>query len=107
VVSFDYWLGPGKNRLYVQMWNRDKSQNYGIGFPDPVRGRWAHAVVRMRDGAGLRDAKRLVGEGDRFSSLTILGGRMAGDALYLDNVKLEDVSPETLPPASNVRLPVP
>ncbi len=105
VLSFDYWLGPGKNRLSVQVWNRDKNQNYGMTFFDPVCGGWAHAVVRLRDGRGYRDARQVVADGDRITKLSIVGSRLVGEALYIDNLKLDVVSPAALPSASTVRPP--
>jgi hypothetical protein len=103
VLSFDYWLGPGSPRLYVQLYSTTKRQNYAVRFSDPATGRWARAVVRLRDLKGLLDARRPLEDGDTFHNITILGGRPGGPPLYIDNLRLEDVAPDVFPATNSAR----
>jgi hypothetical protein len=107
VVSFDYWLEPGARKLSVITWNRDKQQNYGITFQDVVNGTWARAVIRLEDLRGYLDLRVPQEQGDRISQLLIIGGRTSGERMFIDNLRVEDVPAELLPPESSVHAPSP
>jgi hypothetical protein len=100
VLRFDYWAAPDTRRLLVQLFNESRGQNIHHIFNAPITGRWARATVRLADLAPNNASDRVPQPGDGLINLVILGGRIAGGGLFVDDLRaLEIPEGDALPPS--------
>jgi hypothetical protein len=100
VLTFDYWLGADGHDIKVQLWNPDARDNYHHWLTSPPRETWTHAVVRLADMAPEKSSGRPLRAGDRIRTISILGGRISGKPLYVDNLELRAYPPTAVPASS-------
>lgn len=86
VIEFDYWVGAGARRLKLQIESPRFGKNYGVTIPDIVTERWARASVRLADFRPYDPSLPRFEEGDELNALLIMGGRIGGLPLYVDNL---------------------
>jgi hypothetical protein len=98
VLKFSYWVSEDTSRMYLQLWNYDREQNYNVYFYNRnlERGRWGHAVVRLKDLKGTLRRIPMV-EGDRIRAITLGAGNTATDSFYVDKLVLEEVGEDIMP----------
>jgi hypothetical protein len=105
IIEFDYWVGPEAQRLALQLESRRFGKNYGVRLTDVVRQAWAHAVVRLADFRPYDDTLPRFQGGDLVDSLLIMGGRIGGQPLYLDNLAIREAPPGSVPEKSTASAP--
>jgi len=88
VVTFDVWAGGEVGRLTVQSYNEARRHNFHLGFSQIARGRWLHVTVRLADLVANDPSKVVAIPGDVLNNFLIIGGRLPGGGLYVDNIRV-------------------
>lgn len=89
-IGFDYWVGKGESNITVQVRNRTQKCSYAIKLPIKVTEEWVSVTVRMSELHPV--IKRCIHSdpGDAMNDLLIMGGRLGGAPIYVDNVVMFD-----------------
>lgn len=89
-ISFDYWVGKGESNITVQVRNRTQKCSYAITLPTKVTEEWVSVTVRMSQLHPVIERCIHSDPGDAMNDLLIMGGRLGGSPIYVDNVVMFD-----------------
>ncbi len=101
VISFDYWVDPDAKGILLQAWTPERDENLSYYVKKVARESWGYAEVRMADMVPQKNPARPMEEGAPMANIRVVGGRIVGKPLYVDNLKVVQYRPGAVLPTSS------
>ncbi len=89
-LRFDYWLGADSRRLLVQVFDEANQESYERVLPRPAREGWTRVELLLSE-LQPKAGQPAMTPGDRITLVSIVGGKVRGTPLCVDNLHAVEV----------------